>query len=655
MRLVVSSPARATVVLVALGLVRGGVEVPVKVGNGMFQVSLEPGVHPRATAGDFCEAQAAEPREACTRLVEAALSDRAVARYGAVNVTLELDGENQVVHAWPWELPGPAAGAWCQRHVSESKEDCTDQLGCHLWSALLDLHTARLEGHASCSGGGRSCNAAGAGGQDLDHREAAASAMAVARTGLRWLRSRDSGMAQGLRSRCHDLVAVGAGIVGDHEAEQQACCRAWRGAPSSSARGELQCAAIPAEPGTLQDCGTGHPPASPGRILHRVDPVPRLSLAQLHGAGDALSAEQRSALAGEVPFILEGAMDHWHFSAGALGNHGRGPGRRGGDGRRLLEALVSDFGDESVEWFPQGVRALDDFRTTPTTFAAAARQLEEPAGFFEDVDVSKPGSYIHWGLEFPTWARVLCRMMLRPQGNGDDDDETGRGSTSAPCRRLEEDPGAAKAMELVSAVEALALPSGWGGQFEWMHGCFSAAYRDSALRESFPEAAQVPPEQFVEVLTRLTRWAVVYVGEAGSGMYNHIDRHGTAAWQAQVAGTKLWHLCSPDHTSILQERGRIDVFAPDYASHPEMLSARCLQGTVQPGEMVFYPSWWWHSTRTLDTPTISVSALMADPVNPSAFTEALRRDCSPEAGNASLPEALCHALHAGGCTRRGGA
>ena len=35
-----------------------------------------------------------------------------------------------------------------------------------------------------------------------------------------------------------------------------------------------------------------------------------------------------------------------------------------------------------------------------------------------------------------------------------------------------------------------------------------------------------------------------------------------------------------------------------------------MQVTAQPGELLYYPAYWWHQTKCLDTPTIGVTGLM---------------------------------------------
>ena len=164
----------------------------------------------------------------------------------------------------------------------------------------------------------------------------------------------------------------------------------------------------------------------------------------------------------------------------------------------------------------------------------------------------------------------------------------------------------------------------------------------------------------------VTRWYVAYIGEAGGGMFNHVDKHETAAWQAQVVGGKRWHLCSPDQGHLMYGRGGVDVFDPDYASSPLFASADCFDDTVQAGEMVFYPGGWWHATQTLGADaggkkggqdrddaaaggrySVSLSALIVDEHNWGAVSGTFGEECEwgLSASNSSgFPAELCRRL-----------
>merc|ERR1712028_127045 len=75
-----------------------------------------------------------------------------------------------------------------------------------------------------------------------------------------------------------------------------------------------------------------------------------------------------------------------------------------------------------------------------------------------------------------------------------------------------------------------------------------------------------------------------------------------------VQGRKKWTLC-PNTESKYLTTG-IDTNNPDYRQHPEFANALCGQATVSPGELVYYPAYWWHHAVQLDTPSIAYTGAL---------------------------------------------
>lgn len=99
-----------------------------------------------------------------------------------------------------------------------------------------------------------------------------------------------------------------------------------------------------------------------------------------------------------------------------------------------------------------------------------------------------PGTYIQWNLPLSIWNDLL--------------DEVGR--DSFPPLFLEDD--------------------------AWLEGCMSS----DKLRS----------EYLLE-----THWRMMLIGTKGAGMFNHQDTLRTASWQAQIKGSKSWHLCGPSEVT----------------------------------------------------------------------------------------------------------
>jgi hypothetical protein len=84
---------------------------------------------------------------------------------------------------------------------------------------------------------------------------------------------------------------------------------------------------------------------------------------------------------------------------------------------------------------------------------------------------------------------------------------------------------------------------------------------------------------------------------------------------AQVWGRKRFTLFSPDQLSYLYpfpkhteiaHFSRVNIKRPDFAAFPEFNKAQPIECTLEPGEMLYIPPFWWHQVESLD-PAISLS------------------------------------------------
>lgn len=109
---------------------------------------------------------------------------------------------------------------------------------------------------------------------------------------------------------------------------------------------------------------------------------------------------------------------------------------------------------------------------------------------------------------------------------------------------------------------------------------------------------------------RVNQWNFLLIGEKGTGIFFHKDHLAASSWQAAVVGRKRWILCPYDQNYLLNEN--LFTLKPDYNT-PEgkkFAKAHCGDVTVEPGEIIYYPSYWWHQTQCLDTPTVGMTGLM---------------------------------------------
>lgn len=85
---------------------------------------------------------------------------------------------------------------------------------------------------------------------------------------------------------------------------------------------------------------------------------------------------------------------------------------------------------------------------------------------------------------------------------------------------------------------------------------------------------------------------------------------------AQVSGRKRILLFDPQQTSLLYpfpahskiaHLSQINIDQPDLEKFPKFPKTRYLECILEPGEMLFIPSFWWHQVYSLDKLNISVN------------------------------------------------
>lgn len=105
----------------------------------------------------------------------------------------------------------------------------------------------------------------------------------------------------------------------------------------------------------------------------------------------------------------------------------------------------------------------------------------------------------------------------------------------------------------------------------------------------------------------------LFIGPARTGFRMHVDIGHTAAWNAQLFGSKRWTLFPPSQLPNLYF-GRVDSFQPDLERYPRFREAKGLECTLHAGEAIFVPSTWWHQTLILED-SVAVSGNYANQHN----------------------------------------
>ena len=106
----------------------------------------------------------------------------------------------------------------------------------------------------------------------------------------------------------------------------------------------------------------------------------------------------------------------------------------------------------------------------------------------------------------------------------------------------------------------------------------------------------------------------LFIGGAGSAFpVLHYDSAGTHAFLMQIYGRKEFVLYPPDQEIFMypvpgtENHSLVNVAHPDLTKYPLFAKAIPVRFVLEPGEMLFVPSHWWHTTRML-TASITVAA-----------------------------------------------
>jgi len=132
----------------------------------------------------------------------------------------------------------------------------------------------------------------------------------------------------------------------------------------------------------------------------------------------------------------------------------------------------------------------------------------------------------------------------------------------------------------------------------WMRRCM----KDPVVREEFHLK---------------THWKIILIGSLGAGMFNHTDSLLTSSWHTHVQGIKWWYICK---------------------------DGECFESVVHPGETVYYNYGWWHETRNMETPTMTVTGTSVHRHNYQVVADRLHSECAYSAMQFGFSSALCDAL-----------
>ncbi len=91
--------------------------------------------------------------------------------------------------------------------------------------------------------------------------------------------------------------------------------------------------------------------------------------------------------------------------------------------------------------------------------------------------------------------------------------------------------------------------------------------------------------------------------------------------------------------------GDVDAFQPDYETWPLLEQASCLQTTLTPGDVVYYPENYWHQTVNLETPSVALSSSVLRSSNHAQVRQRLVEECQGEGAIFAPVDELCGNLN----------
>ena len=304
-----------------------------------------------------------------------------------------------------------------------------------------------------------------------------------------------------------------------------------------------------------------HPPSREQRHSRRS--MKRIDAKELYANPD-----YAEYAAGKRPFILTGGMD------GAIALT-----------KWDLPYFIQLFPTAYMDHYPQNM-FVESVKPRFVPIGEAFEDLEMAASNRSTFYKNKPGVYIQWNLDFPSWHRLMDHDVSQ-------------------------------------------LPKLFREDDEWMDRCFSSDQARSDWQ-------------------RGTHWRMLLIGSQGSGMFGHKDNLRTSSWQVQVSGYKRWHICSPSQDGNMYTAGDVDAFSPDYQKWPKFKSANCIDDVAAPGEMLFYPKDYWHQTEVWPgedgRPSISVTGTAVDANNYESVREELLKECHDGQPRISLTKQVCKDL-----------
>mmetsp|Transcript_10296 Transcript_10296/g.17234 ORF Transcript_10296/g.17234 Transcript_10296/m.17234 type:complete len:563 (+) Transcript_10296:42-1730(+) len=314
------------------------------------------------------------------------------------------------------------------------------------------------------------------------------------------------------------------------------------------------------------------------------------------------------------------------------------------NGAKAGNLLMTKYGRYRADYYPQNMFEEQSRPFFSSLEEALYQLLTVPRGTYPGVDASQPGTYVQWNLDRAVLQELWRDLSYNGTNNGT--------STSTNCTEVKSESNTEDGTESISQSmwSTGRIPAFMDDAF-WTFRCFNQSIKEQAATQQGDQSQNQHQQQdypdkvhehhhsedsvMITLLSHIsqfylsTHWHMLLIGEKGAGMFSHQDTLRTASWQLQLVGRKRWHLCGPGESGHLYDAaGEVDLFHPNYDTHPRALNATCIEVVLSPGDLLYYPADYWHQTLNLDTPSISLSGTLINALNHQLVREELRNECA---------------------------
>ena len=297
--------------------------------------------------------------------------------------------------------------------------------------------------------------------------------------------------------------------------------------------------------------------------------------------------------------------------------------------------LTTHYGTEIVDFYPQNMKNLDSYPYFLSLTPALRQLINKPEEIYIDTDISESGTCIQWNLNEYIWEKLIKTQLaatipgifndyyylhdcLQPPTSTTTTSTT---TTSVSNNNIEHSSS--------NNVESSYIEN--NGDILLNNKERTQHINNNNININNKERIQSQNTLYNQFLLA-THWRMFLIGEQDCGMFFHSDTLHTSSYQLQILGSKKWHICSNNQTLLQQYdySGKINLFHLNYKKNKNFKNLICYEIIVRTGDILYYPTNYYHQTLNLETPSLSLSGSILNKYNYYEFKEELKKECRGE-------------------------